>query len=497
MRNLQREHITEQIFFAPDQLCLMTQHPSVAEIVNECPLFSKTRIPSLYGDFARLELLNPEGYAANITAWQALLTRLVSHAQISRSRFCLDTHHLQDSLILPGHGKPRGLAQVIKQLCADKVLVSRPDYVRTDKSAVAWIASALGRLLSSAPAVVDSQGRLLPSHYVFPHLVADFAARCVEIVYDSAHNTFTDLLLQSLLQLSGESFTASDWEVLVAHLVNTKKCVAHSVDGDRYLYFGTGQIPVAEIGAAELRTTVLQLDGKVKDTEQSIASVQQQIMALLAPQQPATSKNRLYGLLRYKRLLSKSLDRITSAQTELQAVMVKVSDAALNSVAFAQLTKTRDLLRSLNTINVDDVLTLKDDIASEADAIDQVTEALQDALHDHDQEDDIEQEYQQLLALETEKKLRDQNVIAEEAEKLVAMKGDKGKVNVAGNFSRSDDRAKNDEQAVLELLAKLLVTKAPTAEVDANPTKMDSKYTTEADETDDDPTKVLEPIPES
>lgn len=40
-------------------------------------LFSERRLPSLYSDFRSLKEKNPDGYEANVAAWNAVLTQAV------------------------------------------------------------------------------------------------------------------------------------------------------------------------------------------------------------------------------------------------------------------------------------------------------------------------------------------------------------------------------------------------------------------------------------
>jgi charged multivesicular body protein 7 len=108
------------------------------------PLFPARRLPSLYADFRRLKDSNPDGYEANIIAWQKVLTQAVREGGprywkgavksvddeavskvggadgIDDVLIIHSGRKLQDSLTSREWGKPLGLSAVIVSGSIDK-----------------------------------------------------------------------------------------------------------------------------------------------------------------------------------------------------------------------------------------------------------------------------------------------------------------------------------------------------------------------------------------
>ncbi|KAK9484152.1 hypothetical protein V1527DRAFT_427918 [Lipomyces starkeyi] len=111
------------------------------------PLFPARRLPSLYADFRRLKDSNPDGYEANIIAWQKVLTQAVREggprywkgvvksvddeaASKAGGADVIDDvliihsgRKLQDSLTSLEWGKPLGLSAVIEEQVAKRAFI--------------------------------------------------------------------------------------------------------------------------------------------------------------------------------------------------------------------------------------------------------------------------------------------------------------------------------------------------------------------------------------
>jgi hypothetical protein len=107
---------------------------NIDEIIRANKHFKESRLPSLYSDFERLKLLNPEGYEANIEAWTNLLLEIIKHYKDNDSRVSIPTVNpdLKQILSIPIQGKPRSLNLILQELVSRKFLVPYSHYISVD-----------------------------------------------------------------------------------------------------------------------------------------------------------------------------------------------------------------------------------------------------------------------------------------------------------------------------------------------------------------------------
>lgn len=85
-------------------------------IVNNEPAFqNRNRLSSLYSDFALQATTNPDGYVANLSAWQAALTKAcLAGLAPGQDRLVLHAGEiLYEALEVKGLGRPLGLKAVM------------------------------------------------------------------------------------------------------------------------------------------------------------------------------------------------------------------------------------------------------------------------------------------------------------------------------------------------------------------------------------------------
>lgn len=97
----------------------MPTPPDLQALLRTHPLFTRSRLTSLYSDFRPLIDTNPDGYAANIAAWLSLLTDATRHGLTSSSPSSPDTFVLTanaaliSSLATEKEGRPLAIGAVI------------------------------------------------------------------------------------------------------------------------------------------------------------------------------------------------------------------------------------------------------------------------------------------------------------------------------------------------------------------------------------------------
>ncbi len=94
-------------------------------ILESNPLFSKTRLPSLYSDFRKLKISNVDGFNANLNAWKSLLLKSLEKGAFKDKLQLTADNELVHSLQLPGVGIP---------LAIDCVLVSKTNHHNNESS---------------------------------------------------------------------------------------------------------------------------------------------------------------------------------------------------------------------------------------------------------------------------------------------------------------------------------------------------------------------------
>ena len=96
----------------------------------------RSRLPSLYSDLSLQRHTNPDGYSANITAWQTALTRAALAGQLpSGSSFLL---HPSDSLLnalsSPQYGRPLGIGALVDESVRTGTMILLKDFLSADRS---------------------------------------------------------------------------------------------------------------------------------------------------------------------------------------------------------------------------------------------------------------------------------------------------------------------------------------------------------------------------
>src|ERR1700712_2125455 len=92
--------------------------PLLDYLLTHEPLFRASRLPSLYSDLSVQKTSNPEGYAANVTAWTAAIVRAALSGHLTPSQKLLVLHtgeELLDTLVSEQYGRPSGLGCVLDE----------------------------------------------------------------------------------------------------------------------------------------------------------------------------------------------------------------------------------------------------------------------------------------------------------------------------------------------------------------------------------------------
>lgn len=98
----------------------------IETFIKSVPEFKESRLSSLYSNFEKNKILNPEGYEANIYAWQTLLLKLITSSKFPDSDISFVTltashtsgggFSLVSFLSISKYGAPQNLGPIINEL---------------------------------------------------------------------------------------------------------------------------------------------------------------------------------------------------------------------------------------------------------------------------------------------------------------------------------------------------------------------------------------------
>ncbi|OBA22871.1 hypothetical protein METBIDRAFT_29449 [Metschnikowia bicuspidata var. bicuspidata NRRL YB-4993] len=91
-------------------------------VFTKVPSFTESRAQSLFSDFSELKFINPEGYDANILAWEHLLLQCL-RVHTFQSSITLPAGKLSETLASPQYGQPKSLDLVVRTLVENRVLI--------------------------------------------------------------------------------------------------------------------------------------------------------------------------------------------------------------------------------------------------------------------------------------------------------------------------------------------------------------------------------------
>lgn len=154
------------------------------ELFELPPSFTNTRINSLYSDFRKMELVNPEGFNANINAWKAALSKAVGEGNMFPDSLIISAGpDLITKFETSSNGVPLALDVVFDQLVAKKQLIPLYEFVKpnraslyyqpkwysipTPSSVVTWALSKAGLYNPAWKSSGSSLGSLKQEKYVF------------------------------------------------------------------------------------------------------------------------------------------------------------------------------------------------------------------------------------------------------------------------------------------------------------------------------------------
>lgn len=335
-------------------------------------LLHRSRLPSLYSDLTVQRTTNPDGYAANVTAWQTALKSAALARQLpGQNRLILDTSSdLLDALANPEYGRPSGLGAVIDDSVRNGKMIDLHDFQVSERSIYnrSWVPSPWAILqwslrqigLVSGGSYDVSGGRLRSGQLV---LVAALEEVTKQILAMRAKHgqSLTDRVMTReafvrdyLLPIQqdhdtsmSDSWSPQDLEVLLRHLHRDKQILtytSHTVKFKSPTATFLEPITPEDTGIANLKQLISTL-------ESQISTLQSRISTLQATAQSAVktgSKHTALTALRSKKLAQTNLTRRLDTLHQLEQVYTSIEEASDQVAVVEAMRESARILKSLN-----------------------------------------------------------------------------------------------------------------------------------------------------
>jgi charged multivesicular body protein 7 len=414
-------------------------------LVENEPSFRRTRLPSLYSDLSVQRTTNPEGYAANVTAWTSALTRASLAGQLplqQRQRLILQTSDdLLNALASPQYGRPSGLGCVLDDAVRTGKMVDLHDFVASEKSiySKSWIPSPwsilhwslrkAGLVWASGSYDVNGHLRHGSSLVLVSALEEMYNRYATKLQKDHSTTSLTDRIMSreqfvtevgELMQGLGTgtrttTIAEQDVKVLLRYLSRDKQALSYDDTTIKLKAAGAAMpdpITQEDRSIASLKTLIANLSSQISSLTTKIATLQ----ATAQTSVKAGNKASALSALRSKKLAERTLESRSNTLHQLEEVYTKIETAVDQVQVVAAMEASAGVLKTLNkkvggADKVEDVIeTLREEMAQVDEVSGVIAEPLDGkvVLDEADVDDELE-------SMEQEERVKREK--AEQAEK--------------------------------------------------------------------------------
>ncbi|KAI1620114.1 Snf7-domain-containing protein [Exophiala viscosa] len=337
--------------------------PLLEWLVENEPSFRKTRLPSLYSDLTVQKSTNPEGYAANVTAWASALTRasLAGQLPLEQRLILQASDDLLNALASAQYGRPSGLGSVLDDCVRQGKMVDLHDFLASEKSIYtrSWIPSpwAVLRWSLRQVGIVGTGSYEVNGHLKKGSLVLVPALeevwKHVQRLRDRSAQGLTDRImsretfLKELNDLIRGTLSDQDVTVLLRYLSRDKHALSYD---DATIKFkapaSTTPEPITheDRSIANLKSLISNLTLQIANLNTRIATLQSTAQTLVKNGNKASA----LSALRSKKLAEQSLASRTGTLHQLEQVYAKLEAAADQVEIVAAMQASAGALKTLN-----------------------------------------------------------------------------------------------------------------------------------------------------
>ncbi|TPX15044.1 uncharacterized protein E0L32_004874 [Thyridium curvatum] len=397
--------------------------------------FRKARLPALYSDFRGLRTINPDGYAANVSAWRRAL------ASIARSGRAPSRASAPSLFILPAdeqllraleskqYGRPLALGSVVREAALEKDLIPLQDFLKAKESiyqrswtSLPWNVVSWGlRQLGLTGGVSGGDDKLPGGQFVvlanveeasraFDDKTAEYSSR-LQRTWSATHfkKSFADSIFSS------QRLSDADMDVFLKFLSRDKGLILY--DGKTIKVKAAGDEQMAITPEDEAMAQLKELTAYLSH---QTSILNRRIEELTATAKEAVvRKNKVAALaaLKSKKIAESSLQTRFATLSQLEEVAAKIEHAADNVALVRVMSSSTDVLKSLNAQvgGADKVEDVVDRLREQMGAVDEVGSILAESGSVVD-EGEIDDELE-VLEKEERQKEEEARKSKEEAEK--------------------------------------------------------------------------------
>ncbi|KAG5986872.1 hypothetical protein E4U52_008174 [Claviceps spartinae] len=386
-------------------------HDLLLYLSEHDPNFRKARLPALYADFRPQRTLNPDGYNANVTAWQDGLSFLAYHGLLSNAEprssalvLCVDQTLLR-ALESKQYGQPLALDSAIHDAISRRVFIPMDDFIRQSPrthppptfasltwKAIEWAFGRLGTQMEKS-----GQDALPTGRYV---LTGNVDAVCQAFQTHAARQAtrfdrvFTKLHFRTSLanQLAAETLLSEeDVEVLLLSL-SRDRCL---IDYDGTIVrirdpADKSTITQEDVAAASIKELIANVKHQIEILNNRLAQLHNEAKAALQNDNRAAAR----GALKSKKLAETSLCQRYSILSQLEDVAAKLEQASEQVQLVNIMHSSANALKSLNSRigGSAQVEQLMEQIRVQMGETDEVAAILSDANAEHVDESELDDE---------------------------------------------------------------------------------------------------------
>lgn len=402
----------------------------------------KSRLPSLFSDFSPLVQTNVDGYNANVNAWTNALASCVLEGKGHDGRSCfvikLDRGLLED-LTSKQWGQPLAIASVEREAVQRKTWIP-VDVFEQQHEAIDHVAGLFERLSftsvlqwslskvwssSSSSRACAVSGRALVVIANLEAVVNAFLPKINKEIGQeySAHITTPDLLCHRIQEISGYILSMDDMNLLLRYLERDRKVIVRT---SNVVKFTVNQEAINEVDTAiaQLKSTMTSLHHQITDLTRKTEASRTAARQAVAEGQ----KTLALSHLRSQKLADASLDERATTYHNLEQLLSRIDDAASNvgivNVMEGGVQALRTLIKEIGGVGrVEEIM---DDVQEQQHLSDEISNAIRvpvqtstlDGIHDVEEED-VEQEYLDMLRKDEEAALQQQQDLEEAVRKTV------------------------------------------------------------------------------
>ncbi|KAI9724123.1 MAG: hypothetical protein M1812_000842 [Candelaria pacifica] len=336
-------------------------------ILNHEEQFRRARIASLYSDFRVQQTTNPDGYAANISAWQLALAHatrkglIPSAGAASNDLLTLRTgEELLRALETKEWGRPLALGAVVSEALVRKKMIPLNEFLRATKSVYArswvitpWQIAVWGLRQLGLAGGTMGEDRLAIGKFVVLGNVEEAAKSALKRMEDRTSRTdrifSRDMFEREFAGVFDEeqSLTQSDFQVLYTFLSRDKREIAY--DGQTIKFKSSTTVFPSSV--TDQDTTIASLKTLIASLTTQTSTLQLRIKTLSNAVRTAISqKNRLQATtsLRSQKLAEAALKQRSETLSQLEEVYNRIEQAADQVEIVRVMSASTGVLKSLN-----------------------------------------------------------------------------------------------------------------------------------------------------